>query len=158
MGVEFRRRWPMTREYVRAMKELWTRDEASFEGEFVRFSPVRSNPKPAQKPHPPVHVGAGGERALKNTALIGDGWAPIALKPDDLKSELVKLKRLCDEAGRDFAKMEISVFSPLGEKDSRAAVEAYRAAGAHRLVLFPPSLSPESYERELETLARAWVV
>jgi probable F420-dependent oxidoreductase len=158
MGVDFRRRWPMTREYVRAMKELWTRDEASFEGEFVRFSPVRSNPKPAQKPHPPVHVGAGGERALKNTALIGDGWAPIALKPDDLKAGLVKLRRLCEEAGRDFSRMEISVFSPVGEKDPRAAIEAYRAAGAHRLVLFPASLAPDSYQRELEDLARTWVI
>jgi alkanesulfonate monooxygenase SsuD/methylene tetrahydromethanopterin reductase-like flavin-dependent oxidoreductase (luciferase family) len=158
MGVDFRRRWPMTRECVRAMKELWTRDEASFEGEFVRFSPVRSNPKPAQKPHPPVHIGAGGKRALKNTALIGDGWAPIALKPDDLKAGLVELHRLCDEAGRDFSKLEISVFSPVGEKDPRAAIDAYRAAGAHRLVLFPPSLAPGSYERELEDLARAWVL
>ena len=62
MGVDFRRRWPMTREYIRAMKELWTREEASFEGEFVKFPALRSNPKPAQKPHPPVHIGAGGER------------------------------------------------------------------------------------------------
>jgi probable F420-dependent oxidoreductase len=157
-GVDFRRRWPMTREYVRAMKELWTRDAASFEGEFVRFPPVHSNPKPAQKPHPPVHVGAAGERALKNTALIGDGWAPIALRPEQLREELKKLKRLCDEVGRDFAKMEITVFSPAGRKDPRAAVAAYRDAGAHRLVLFPPTLAPGKADRELEDLARAWIV
>jgi hypothetical protein len=50
------------------------------------------------------------------------------------------------------------VFSPLGDKNPRGAIEAYLAAGAHRLVLFPASLAPDSYERELESLARAWVV
>ncbi|MGO9454449.1 MAG: LLM class F420-dependent oxidoreductase [Candidatus Binataceae bacterium] len=157
LGVDFRRRWPMTREYIRAMKELWTRDEASFEGEFVKFPAVRSNPKPAQKPHPPIHIGAGGDRALRNTALIGDGWAPIALKPEELKLELAKLRQLCDEANRDFSKLEITIFSPVGGKEPRAAVEAYRAAGAHRLILFPPTLAPDKYEPELEELAAAWI-
>jgi alkanesulfonate monooxygenase SsuD/methylene tetrahydromethanopterin reductase-like flavin-dependent oxidoreductase (luciferase family) len=158
MGVNFRRRWPITREYVRAMKELWTREESSFEGEFVKFPAVRSNPKPVQKPHPPVHIGAGGDRALRNTALIGDGWAPIALKPEELKAELIKLRQLCDEANRDFSKIEITIFSPLGDNDSRAAVEAYRVAGAHRLILFPPTLAPDKYEAELEEIASAWIV
>jgi alkanesulfonate monooxygenase SsuD/methylene tetrahydromethanopterin reductase-like flavin-dependent oxidoreductase (luciferase family) len=105
-----------------------------------------------------VHVGAAGERALKNTALIADGWAPIALRPEQLREELKKLKRLCDEAGRDFAKMEITVFSPAGSKDPHAAVAAYREAGAHRLVLFPPTLAPGKADRELADLARAWIV
>jgi alkanesulfonate monooxygenase SsuD/methylene tetrahydromethanopterin reductase-like flavin-dependent oxidoreductase (luciferase family) len=104
----------------------------------VKFPALRSNPKPAQKPHPPVHIGAGGERALRNTALIGDGWAPIALKPDDLKTELAKLRQLCAEVNRDFSNLEITIFSLVDGRDSRAAIEAYRAAGAHRLVLFPP--------------------
>ena len=157
MGVDFRRRWPITREYVRAMKEMWTREEASFEGEFVKFPPLLSNPKPVQKPHPPVHIGAGGDRALRNTALVGDGWAPIALKPEELRTELAKLRQLCDEANRDFAKIEITIFSPVGGKDSRAAVEEYRAAGAHRLILFPPTLAPDTYEAELEEIASAWI-
>jgi len=158
MGVDFKRRWPMTREYIRAMKELWTRDEASFEGEFVKFPALRSNPKPAQKPHPPVHIGAGGDRALRNTALIGDGWAPIAVRPDDLKTELAKLRQFCAEVNREFSKLEITIFSPVGGSDSRDAVEAYRAAGAHRLILFPPTLAPDRYEAELEELAKSWIV
>src|SRR5216683_462693 len=59
MGVEFKRRWPMTREYIAAMKELWTKPEPSFEGKFVRFPKVKFFPKPAQKPHPPVIIDAG---------------------------------------------------------------------------------------------------
>jgi probable F420-dependent oxidoreductase len=157
MGVDFRRRWPTTREYIRAMKELWTRDDASFEGEFVKFPAVKCNPKPKQQPHPPVIVGAGGDRALKNTALIGEGWGPIALEPAALKTELAKLKKLCDEAHRDFSKMEISVFSPLPGKDAKRARDEYAAAGAHRLVVFPESLEPEQADREIERLARQWI-
>ncbi len=157
MGVDFRRRWPTTREYIRAMKELWTRDDASFDGEFVKFPPVKCNPKPKQQPHPPVIVGASGDRALKNTALIGEGWGPIALEPAALKAELAKLNKLCDEAHRDFSKMEISVFSPLGGKDTKRARDEYAAAGAHRLVVFPESLEPGQAEREIERLARQWI-
>jgi len=58
MGVDFRRRWAITRECVRAMKELWTKEESSFEGRFVKFPPVYCHPKPIQKPHPPILIGA----------------------------------------------------------------------------------------------------
>ena len=83
--MDFRRRWPMVVEYLRAMKELWTKREASFQGEFVNFIPVRCYPKPAQKPHPPVHIcagmGASRMRALKDTVALGDGWGPVAIPP-----------------------------------------------------------------------------
>ncbi|HEY6420587.1 MAG TPA: LLM class F420-dependent oxidoreductase [Candidatus Binataceae bacterium] len=157
MGVDFRRRWPLTREYLRAMKELWTKPEASFEGEFVKFPPVKSNPKPAQKPHPPILIGAGGERALKNTALVGDGWAPIALAPAQLREQLQTLKQLCDQAGRDARKMDITVFAPVGGKEPRRALDEYAEAGAHRLVLFPSSLAPGKAEGVLTDLARQWI-
>src|SRR5437899_5065407 len=121
LGVDFPRRWAITREYVRAMKELWTKPEPSFEGEFVRFPPVRCYPKPAQKPFPPVIIGAGGDRSLKNTVAIGEGWGPIALKPDQLANELAKLRKLCQDAGRDFTKIEVTMFSPVGSKDGKAA-------------------------------------
>lgn len=113
MGVDFRRRWPITREYLRAMKELWTRPEASFEGQFLKFPAVIANPKPAHKPHPPIFIGAGGlnwkrERAIRDTVDLGDGWMPVALPPKDLAADLGVMKQLCAEAGRDFNRLEIS--------------------------------------------------
>src|ERR1700756_727901 len=115
MGVDFKRRWPITREYIRAMKELWTKPEASFDGEFIKFPPVKCNPKPARKPHPPVHIGAGGigpnmDRALRDTVEIGDGWAPLGLAPEALAAELAKLKAMCGEADRDYGKLEITMY------------------------------------------------
>ncbi len=162
MGVDFKRRWAITREYVRAMKELWTKEEASFDGEFVKFPAVRSNPKPARKPHPPVHVGAGGvgpsmERALRDTVAIGDGWAPLGVPPEQLANELAKLKKMCAEAGRDFSKLEITVYAPVKQGDAKRTIANYREVGAHRLIVFPEKLGPNDYERELETLAKEWV-
>ncbi len=157
MGVDFPRRWAMTRECVAAMKELWTRPEAGFNGEFIRFKPIRCYPKPAQKPYPPIHVGATGERALKNTVAMGDGWCPIGLDPGQLAAELAKLRRLCDEAGRDFGALEISIYNPAAEGDPRRALERYAQAGAHRLVLMNATLAPDRYQRELEDFARDWI-
>src|SRR3989442_1091426 len=53
-GTDFKQRWRVLRERVLAMKRIWTEDEASFEGDFVRFPPLWSWPKPVQKPHPPI--------------------------------------------------------------------------------------------------------
>ncbi|MGH7988291.1 MAG: LLM class F420-dependent oxidoreductase, partial [Candidatus Binataceae bacterium] len=128
MGVDFPRRWDITLECIRAMKQLWIRDGAEFHGKFVNFPPLRSNPKPIQLPHPPIHVGAGGERALRNTVAIGDGWAPIALTPARVITDLAKLRRMCDEAGRDFNQLEITIYGPLGGEAKRA-VEEYAQAG-----------------------------
>jgi probable F420-dependent oxidoreductase len=162
MGVDFKRRWPITREYIRAMKELWTKPEASFEGEFIRFPAVKCNPKPARKPHPPIHIGAGGvgpnmDRALRDTVAIGDGWAPLGLTPAALATELTKLRKMCAEAGRDFSKLEITMYAPQVNGDPKRARAQYREAGAHRLVFLVDSPQPDTYRKQLEDLARAWL-
>ncbi len=162
MGVDFHRRWVITREYVRAMKELWSKPEASFEGgKYVKFPPVFSYPKPAQKPHPPVHVGAGGvgstERALKNTVAVGDGWAPLGMNPGQLATALTQLKKMCAEAGRDFNKIEISMYFPIIEGDPRRAIAQYEEAGCHRLVFASPSLESGDPEAALEELAKPYI-
>ncbi|MGH7880522.1 MAG: LLM class F420-dependent oxidoreductase, partial [Candidatus Binataceae bacterium] len=158
MGVNFKRRWLMTREYVRAMKELWTRSEASFAGEFVNFPAVRCYPKPVCKPHPPILIGAGGmgpamDRGLRDTVAIGDGWMPLGLTPDELVRQLAKLKRMCADAGRDFAKLEITMHVPRVDDEPRRIVERYREAGAHRLIFILDAPTPDRYERQLADLA-----
>jgi probable F420-dependent oxidoreductase len=165
MGVDFPRRWPITREYIRAMKELWTKSEASFEGRYLKFPAVIANPKPAHKPHPPVFIGAGGlnwkrERAIHDTVAIGDGWMPVTLPPKDLASDLAVMKQLCAEAGRDFNLLEITMTflqqPELQPKDPKLAVEEYAEAGAHRLIL-APVLDCNNAERALEQTAKDYL-
>ena len=161
MGVEYRRRWPMTREYIRAMKELWTVHESSFDGEFIKFPPVYCYPKPVQKPHPPIIIGAGGigassSRALKDTAALGDGWGPVSIGPAELGRDLATLKNLCQQAGRNFEQIEITIFSPVEQPDPRRTIAEYEAAGAHRLVfmVIPTHLKDEQM---IENLARRYL-
>jgi alkanesulfonate monooxygenase SsuD/methylene tetrahydromethanopterin reductase-like flavin-dependent oxidoreductase (luciferase family) len=140
------------------MKELWTRDEASFDGRWCRFPPVRSYPKPRQKPHPPILIGAQGNRALRTVIAVGDGWMPVNYSPAELAAYLDRLRNMCAAAGRDFDAIEITIMRP-PEGDPRRLVRQYGAAGAHRILLTSDalSLSPQRAERELEELARGFL-
>jgi len=163
MGVDFKQRWEVTIDYIRAMKELWTTPESSYEGAFVKFPPVKSFPKPVQKPHPPIIVGAGGgngrgnDRAIAVTVAIGDEWGPSIMTPEQLKPELEELHKACEQAGRDYRKIGITIFAPLPGDDAHAAIREYEKAGVHRVILFPPTLAPDKYAVELEDLARTWM-
>src|SRR5262245_59231616 len=82
MGGDFDHRWTQVRESVLAMKELWTKAEAEFHGKYYNFPPVRSYPKPAQKPHPPVILGGGAKNVLQRIVAWGDGWLPNRITPE----------------------------------------------------------------------------
>ena len=98
----------VTDEYLNAFRELWTKDDPHFEGRYVKFANIRFEPKPAQKPYPPIWVGGESGPALRRTARIGDGWYPIGTNPqhrlDSMKryqAGVERLRRLTREAGRD---------------------------------------------------------
>ncbi|MEA2176711.1 MAG: hypothetical protein QOG77_8 [Solirubrobacteraceae bacterium] len=61
-------------ENLEVMRALWAQDDVSFDGELYRFAGVTIEPKPVQRPGPPVWFGAGAERALRRAARLGDGW------------------------------------------------------------------------------------
>ncbi|MET0146967.1 MAG: TIGR03619 family F420-dependent LLM class oxidoreductase [Ilumatobacteraceae bacterium] len=77
LGVPFEKRGRIVDEYVAAMKVLWTEDEPDFVGEFVEFHDVVFEPKPVQRPHPPIIIGGSSIFACRRAARIGDGWAPM---------------------------------------------------------------------------------
>ncbi len=76
LKVPYHERGAMTDEYLRAMKELWTADEPSFQGRYVQFDRIVFEPKPVQKPHPPVWIGGNTKAAMRRAANMGDGWLP----------------------------------------------------------------------------------
>ena len=169
MGVEFKQRWEVTREYIMAMKALWTETEASYSGQHVRFPKVKSYPKPVQKPHPPIHLGAGGFgpnlRALKMTVAWGDGWAPLGLTPEQLAVELGRLRKMCQEAGRDYSRMDISIYTDAGagapahdmsDDAARRLVHEYEEAGAHRMI-FLARRPGDGFLTELEQIAGKFI-
>jgi len=76
VGVPFERRGRVTDEYVAAMKALWTEERPEFDGEFVHIVDVVFEPKPVQRPHPPLWFGGRSLASLRRAARYGDGWAP----------------------------------------------------------------------------------
>ena len=141
MGGDFAHRWTQTRESILAMKELWTKPEAEFHGKYYDFPPVKSNPKPKQKPHPPVLLGGGAANVLQRVVAWGDGWLPNRITPEQVRESRVTLDRLGKDAGRDPAKLTISVF---GQPPDRDLIRRYLDAGATRVIVRPESAKTDA--------------
>jgi probable F420-dependent oxidoreductase len=75
-GTDPSTRGALLSEQLAALKEIWTKDEAEFHGEFVDFDPIFSWPKPATKPHPPIYIGGQSPAAMRRLAAHGDAWLP----------------------------------------------------------------------------------
>lgn len=91
-------------ESLRVIKSLWTDERASFEGRYYRLQDAIHNPKPVQKPHPPIWIGAGGEITMKLTARHADAWNPAAGAGRTLETAVEASEQLdqrCAEIGRD---------------------------------------------------------
>ena len=76
-GVYFPDRWKVLRERVLAMREIWRKEEAEFQGKFVNFERIWSYPKPIQPGGPPVLLGASSKYVFRRIAEYGDGWFPL---------------------------------------------------------------------------------
>ena len=137
MGGDFDHRWTQTRESVLAMKELWTKAEAEFHGKYYDFPPVRSYPKPAQKPHPPVLLGGGAKKVLERVVAWGDGWLPNRVTPEQLRESRKTLDRLARDAGRDPSAITISVH---GQPADRDLIRQFHDAGANRVIVRPATV------------------
>ncbi len=153
MGGDFVHRWTQVRESVLAMKELWTKAEAEFHGAYYNFPPVKSYPKPVQKPHPPVILGGFAKNVLARVVAWGDGWLPNRVTPEKLRECRATLDRLANDAGRDPSKITISVY---GQPADRDLIKRFHDAGANRVVVRPPTVKTESeMGTELTTIAAA---
>ena len=153
MGGDFEHRWSQTREAIEAMKELWTKDEAEYHGRFFDFPPVRSFPKPVQKPYPPVIIGGMAKHVLSRIVAHADGWLPNRITPAELEESRAKLDAMAEEAGRDPKSITISVYGQAPERD---LVQSYLNAGADRVVVRPEHVETEKEMGEqLERMAEA---
>ena len=140
-GGDFAHRWTQTRESILAMKELWTKPEAEFHGKYYDFPPVKSNPKPAQKPHPPVLLGGAATNVLERVVAWGDGWLPNRITPEQLRDQRATLDRLAKDAGRDPGKLTISVY---GQPADRDLVRGLLDAGATRVIVRPNAVKTDA--------------
>jgi probable F420-dependent oxidoreductase len=152
-GGDFDHRWTQVRESVAVMKELWTKDEAEYHGRYYDFPLVKCNPKPVQKPHPPIILGGMARNALRRVASWGDGWMPNRTTPAELEKGRAMLDTLAAEMGRDPASLTITVY---GQAPDRTTVRSLFDAGANRVVVRPEHVdTEEAMGRQLERMAEA---
>lgn len=104
-------------EYIRVFKELWTNDDPEFHGDYADFSNITFEPKPVQKPHPPILIGGESPPAMRRAATLGDGWIPMAHNTrvpldtfERLKTYVSKLHGLAEGADRDSTSLRVTWF------------------------------------------------
>jgi probable F420-dependent oxidoreductase len=124
-GVPLERRGARAEEFLRALQALWTDEVVEFDGEFYRIPPARAEPKPAQRPHPPVLLGGSAEAALRRAGRVADGW--ISASNADLRHidrPIATVRQAAEQAGRDPDALRFVCRGPLrlgppGEGDRR---------------------------------------
>lgn len=162
-GTEPSHRFTLLRERIQAMTTIWTEDEASYDGELVRFAPMWSWPKPVQRPRPPILLGGSGPRVLERVIGYADGWIPfregteqvtdgLLGAPEEFELDLARRIRQLREmtAAADRDPLPVTLFNPLPH---RAALERYREMGVDRVVFWLPTQGKAATLRTLDHLA-----
>jgi probable F420-dependent oxidoreductase len=115
VGPPFAERGAVTDEYIDAFRVLWTERAPRFCGRYTRFDGIVLEPKPIQRPHPPIWVGGEGGRALRRAARVGAAWYPIGSNNKHLldtlprlRAGIARLRKAAADAGRDPASVGIS--------------------------------------------------
>lgn len=135
LGIPWERRGPRTEEYMDVMRRLWAADDVSFDGEFVSFANITSNPKPANG-RVPIHIGGHSRAAAERAGRVGDGFWP---GKGDLEELYEIVRQTAADAGRDPEAIELTGQHPgMFGDDPAGAVEELAAWGASRAIV--PSL------------------
>src|SRR5271166_2437200 len=101
VGLDFATRGRRVDESIEICRRLWTEEVVEHHGEFFDFDPVKFEPKPKQKPYPPLVIGGDGPAALRRAASVGDGWIPMNHSREQIGEGAAKVQQLRREAGRE---------------------------------------------------------
>ena len=142
-------------ESLQIIKSLFTQDRTNFEGRYYHLTDAIANPKPIQKPHPPIWIGASGETTLRLTARHADVWNISGGDPATVKELVAKFDEICGSVGRDPFEVRRSLQYGWDGKDKAQLVELsgqYLELGVTEQVLY---LRAEQPERLAEKIAEA---
>ncbi|RLQ21106.1 TIGR03619 family F420-dependent LLM class oxidoreductase [Seongchinamella sediminis] len=168
LNIPFKARGKITDEYLQVLKECWTSDRPKYSGYYTQFDHIVMDPKPVQKPHPPIFIGGNTKVAMRRAAEHGDGWIPWLITRDKL-AECIKY--LQDQPGFEEKKDRFEIVMPTTEyqvedyshketADTRIEsgrdeimrdLELLQKAGATVAQVMPPRV--ESFEQCLDWLA-----
>ena len=149
-GTAFADRWKVLEERIEAMKACWTQDDSVYHGKHVDFDAIWSWPKPVQRPHPPIIVGAASSWGRERVAPYCDGWVPLPAQMKNIAAELADLETRLIRHGRQLSDIEISFFGAPTDADE---LKRYRALGVHRAIMACPADSKDATFKLLDSHA-----
>lgn len=127
------KRYAVMRETVAAMRAIWQNAEAEYHGQYVDFDPVWCEPKPLQKPCPPVIFGAMGPLGIRHAVEWADGWFPVDVALGDVAAAVNEFRNALREKGRDPAKVPITLSAM--ERPPLDTLKRYRDIGIERVLV-----------------------
>ena len=155
LGAPFAERGAVTDEAIEVVRTLWTQEKPSYHGKWWSFDGIQSNPRPVQRPHPPIIVGGHSPPAYRRAVRQGNGWYGFALDLDDTRACLEGLKRAAEQEERppERGPLEITV-TPAGHLDADLA-RRFQDLGVHRIVPIGRGRDADSQIRFVEETAKA---
>ena len=157
-GASMKGRGALADEFLQVLKAIWTTDPVEFQGKHFKVPKSIINPKPVQKPHPPIYMAAFAPKALERIGKMADGWNPTAIPVAGMEQMFAGVKEAAKAAGRDPASMQMVVranlivtekpvekdrFIFVGSEDQiKEDIEGCRKLGAEEL-FFDPSFGPD---------------
>lgn len=144
-GANYQHRWKITREKVLAMREIWTKEQAEFHGQFVDFDPIWSWPKPVQKGGPPIWIGAQSRWVFDRVADYADGWMPIM---GIGSGNIERLQEALERKNRRLEDVDLALFgAPTDAQAARSRIEQ----GIDHLIFAVPSADSDEVLPLLDT-------
>jgi probable F420-dependent oxidoreductase len=127
LGLDtYPRRGAYADECIRIFRELWTKDDPSFQGEFHQFADIRCEPRPVQPSGIPIWIGGHTPQAVRRAARLGDGWQPLVqrppadLPPAEMREKIAQLRAIAQQAGRDPQRITLAMGSSIQFTDGAA--------------------------------------
>jgi alkanesulfonate monooxygenase SsuD/methylene tetrahydromethanopterin reductase-like flavin-dependent oxidoreductase (luciferase family) len=158
LGVSMHDRASLTNEAIRVMKELWTKHEPEYRSKRWSFGDLRFAPKPLQTPHMPLWVGGASPGAKKRAALLGTGWHPNGMPPDEYSAAANEVRQMASAAGRDPDALEMSLrLNVTGDLDTARLTESlhgYEDVGVSHVCLALESGDVAKLEETMRRIAK----
>ncbi len=151
--MPWKNRAARTRECIEVMKTLWCDEVSEHHGKLWDVGPCLQNPKPTQKPHPPIFFGGESDAALERVAALGQGWYGFHVSPEILPERLARLDALLKQVGR--SRNEIRIYaSPAMRPRQPEDLAPYADAGVDQVILPFFARDLEGLERRADAFAK----
>jgi probable F420-dependent oxidoreductase len=144
-GVPHRERGARVTEGIEVVRALWRDTPATFQGRFTRFESVSIDPKPVQRPGPPIWIGGRSDAALTRAGRQGDGWVSYVVQPERYAQSVDKIRAAAQASGRSLGEF---AFGHLGFITVGRDWESAKAVWAQFL--------SQRYAQDFEPLARKY--